>query len=169
MIFTINGLKDEKFMIISKKFFFKLTKFKNFIFSGNLTDLYFCFLKWTGLWLNVYAQWRTWRNSSLCLKPKVPIMIARVQGSYRHNQSNKTKPTTTIVIVTIITSRSYREEGGKADQTQSRLNQHILDLTKVQKFSGYQLYYEDECHSPMPAVEDILKYRTYKNIMIFSV
>lgn len=49
MIFTINGLKDEKFMIISKKFFFKLTKFKNFNFSGNLTDLYFCFLKWTGL------------------------------------------------------------------------------------------------------------------------
>lgn len=95
-------------------------------------------------------------------------MIAMVQGSYRYNQSNKTKPTTTTtLIVTIITSRSYREEGGKADQAQSKLNQHILDLIKVQKFSGYQIYYEDECHSPMPAGEDILKYRTYKNIIYF--
>lgn len=151
-----------------KSFFSNLLSLRNFNFSGNSTDLYFYFLKWTGLWLNVYAQWRTWRNSSFCLKSKVPIMIAIVQGNYRYNQSNKTKPTTTTVIVTIITSRSYREEGGKADQTQSRLNQHILDLIKVQKFSGYQLYYEDECHSPMPAVDDILKYRTYKSIMIFS-
>lgn len=166
MIFTINGLKDKKFMIISKKVFFSnLLSLRDFHFSGTITDLYFYFFRWMGLWLNVSVQWRTWRSSRLMPEIKGPYY-----DWHGSSQSNKTKPTatTTTVIVTVITSRSYREEGGKADQAQSKLNPHILDLIKVQKFSGYQLYYEDECHSLMPAVEDILKYRTFKNIMIFS-
>lgn len=48
MIFTINGLKDKKFMIISKKVFFKLTKFKKLSFFRNYHRPLFLFFQMDG-------------------------------------------------------------------------------------------------------------------------